>query len=174
MLEDFNMKNLGLASKENHQVQRRKLIRKSKEAMLTLFPIIQKKRNPLIKNKSSPLSIQGMEEGQLQGRILPQVKVILTVTKQSFLVIVFIIKTLVIKPSIARLIKIMLQEIRINKASDLASKNKKKLRLTTILILWLSMIQVAHYVIIMVMMNKIVHSKRKIYKRMNPLSINVA
>jgi len=91
-----------------------------------------------------------------------------------FLGYFFIVKTLVIKPSIARLVRTMLQEIRINKASHLASKNKGKSRLTTIVILWLSMIQIYHYVMIMVTMNKIVHSKGKIYKRMNPLLINVA
>ena len=149
-------------------------MRKSNEVMLTFFLVIQKKRSHLTKNKISPLSIQGMKEGQLQGRILFQVKAILIGTKQSFLVIIFIVKTLVIKPSIARLIRTMLQEIRINKASYLASKNKDKSRFTTLLILWLSMIQVAHNVMIIVTMKLIVHSKEKIDKRMKPLLINVA
>lgn len=139
-----------------------------KEYMITFFLVIQKKRSHITKNKSSPLSIQGMKEGKIQGRILPQVKAILTGTKQSFLVIFFIVKKLVINPSIARPVRTMLQEIRINKASHLASNNKDKSRLTT------RMIKFSHYVMNMVMMNNIFCSKEKINKRMNPLLINLA
>ena len=89
--------------------------------MLTSFAVIQKKRSHPTKSKGPPLTTQGMKEGYLQGRILHQVKAILTGIKQSFLVIAFIVKTLVIKLSIANLIRITFQDIRlIIKASHVA------------------------------------------------------
>lgn len=96
-------------------------MKKAKEVTLTSFTIIQKTRSHPIKSKGPPLTTQGMKEGYLQGRILHQVKAILTSIKQSFLVIAFIVKTLVIKLSIAKLIRIIFQDIRsIIKASHIA------------------------------------------------------
>ena len=93
------MTNLGLVSKENHQV-----LRIMQGVMPTYILAIQKKKSHLAKNKG-PSQIQDMNEEQLQGRMLIQVMAITIGTKLSFLDIVTIVKTLVIKLSIARLIK---------------------------------------------------------------------
>ena len=85
------MTSLELVSKESHQVQ---II--MPEVMLMYFLAIQKKKSHLVRKKV-PSQNQELKKEKLQGRMLIQVMPITTSTKLSFLDIVTIVKTLVIK-----------------------------------------------------------------------------
>ena len=98
------MKNLELVSKENHQVQ---IIMQG--VTLTYSLAIQKKKTHLVRNKG-PSQNQELKKGQLQGRMLIQVMAITASTKLSFFGIVTNAKTLVVKLSIARLIRMKHQD----------------------------------------------------------------
>lgn len=144
--------------------------------MLTSFEIIQKKRSHSSKNKGTFTTNQGMKEIYLQGRILCQVKAILSCIKLLLLLVVTIVKIWVIKLSIARFMRIISQDIGpIVKASHVVHKNKVKSRPTIHFILYISIISNVQSEIILVRMRKIVHlsKKGKSWKRKNPLWINV-
>jgi len=98
------MTSLELVSKENNQVRRIML-----EVMLMYSLSIQKKKSHLVRNKV-PSQNQELKKEQLQGRMLVQAMDTTTGIKLFFLGIVTIVKTLGIKLSIARLIRMKHQD----------------------------------------------------------------
>ena len=98
------MKILELVSKENHQVQRI-----MPEVMLMYSLAIQKKKSHLVKSKV-PSQNHELKKEQLQGKMLVQAMDTTIGIKLFFLDIVTIVKTLGIKLSIARLIRMKHQD----------------------------------------------------------------
>ena len=98
------MTSMELVSKENNQVQRI-----MPEVMLMYSLSIQKKKSHLIRSKV-PSQNQGLKKEQLQGRMLFQAMDTRTGIKLFFLGIVTTVKTLGIKLSIARLIRMKHQD----------------------------------------------------------------
>lgn len=97
------MTSLELVSKENHQVRRI-----MPEVMPMYSPAIQKKKSHLRKKVTS--QNQDLKKEQLQGRMLIQAMDTTIGIKLFFLGIVTIIKTLGIKLSIARIIRMKHQD----------------------------------------------------------------